>query len=158
MNQRVIFILILQMAEQEVRKYFYTKKFFHRILPYAGIEFERWKVIEGMHLTGYANMGVGGEGGRTPELKIHHDKWRIPACCKMEILADIAKDAIQNDIPFFRSRVHMDAPHFFIIKRKRSSLRFAVHFVNNMYYFIQVAHVVVVYLSGSRRFFLNRRN
>ncbi len=63
-----------------------------------------------------------------------------PACRKMEIVADITKDAVQNDIPFFCSGAYTDKPLFFILKCKRRGFPVAVNAVNSMYYFIQVTH------------------
>ena len=93
-----------------------------------------------MHLAAYTNMRVGGKCGRALQLKIHHDKWRIPACCKMQILADITKDTIQNDIPFLCGSVYADKPLIFIFKHKCRGLPVAINAVNSMYYFIQITH------------------
>jgi RsiW-degrading membrane proteinase PrsW (M82 family) len=109
-----------------------------------------------MHLIAYTNICTGGKCGRTFELKIHHDKRCVPACGKMKIVTDITKNAIQNDIPFFRSSTYTDEPLFFVLKCKLSGFRFAVYAVNSMYYFIQVSHVVD-YIKRQLPVFFRRR-
>jgi len=74
----------------------------------------------------------------------------------MQIVANVTKVAVYDYIPFFCSGAYMNKPVLFIFKFKGSGFPFAVHAVNGMYYFIQVAHFFVVIFRRKRHlsFFL----
>ena len=59
----------------------------------------------------------------------------------MQIVADIRKNPVQNNVPFFSGGFNADKPQIFVFDGKQISFRFAVDAVDCMYYFIQVMHV-----------------